>query len=57
MRKTKIAKLIFWIGLVLSLSFLTYFEYSKYNAAVEQQEQGATCTDEEACCSEEGEGC
>lgn len=31
-RKTKITKAIFWIGLLLSIGFLSYFEYSKYQA-------------------------
>ena len=32
-RKIKISKAVFWIGLILSVSFLSYFEYSKYQAA------------------------
>ena len=40
-RKNKIAKFVFWFGLFLSLGFLTYFEYSKY--------QSANNTDEEEC--------
>lgn len=49
------AKIVFWFGLVLSLSFLTYFEYSKYQTAVYQQEQAELVGDEEACCAD-GEG-
>ncbi|MGZ4047033.1 MAG: hypothetical protein ACXVDW_19070 [Bacteroidia bacterium] len=32
-RKTKITKAIFWLGLILSIGFLSYFEYQKYHAA------------------------
>jgi hypothetical protein len=32
-RKTKLTKIIFWLGLVLSIGFLSYFEYQKYQAA------------------------
>ncbi|HEX7414612.1 MAG TPA: hypothetical protein VF411_11265 [Bacteroidia bacterium] len=32
-RKVKLNKAIFWIGLVLSIGFLSYFEYNKYQGA------------------------
>lgn len=32
-RKNKIAKSIFWFGLILSIGFLSYFEYSKYQTS------------------------
>jgi hypothetical protein len=32
-RKTKVTKAIFWFGLILSIGFLSYFEYQKYQAA------------------------
>lgn len=32
-RKVKLTKIIFWLGLVLSIGFLSYFEYQKYQAA------------------------
>lgn len=32
-RKVNINKAVFWIGLILSISFLSYFEISKYQAA------------------------
>ena len=32
-RKINITKAIFWLGLVLSIGFLSYFEYQKYQAA------------------------
>jgi hypothetical protein len=31
--KIKITKAIFWLGLVLSIGFLSYFEFQKYQAA------------------------
>ena len=30
-RKIKLNKIVFWLGLVLSIGFLSYFEYSKFN--------------------------
>ncbi len=56
-RKVKISKAVFWIGLMLSLGFLSYFEYSKYNtaknAALVQTECSDTemtdCSDSTAC--------
>jgi len=33
LRRTKINKAVFWLGLVLSIGFLSYFEYSKYQQA------------------------
>lgn len=58
LRKVKISKAVFWLGLVLSLSFLTYFEYSKYNNAsnvnlAQTECSGNECTPGE--CSEETE--
>lgn len=38
-RKEKISKWIFWIGLVASIFFFTYFEAQKYNANKTQQAQ------------------
>lgn len=32
-RKNRIAKFVFWFGLILSIGFLSYFEYSKYQSA------------------------
>lgn len=49
-RKVKISKAIFWVGLILSLSFLSYFEYSKYNAAASKQTECST-TEPESCSS------
>jgi hypothetical protein len=41
-RKIKITKLIFWLGLVLSIAFLSYFEYQKYQTATAQTECSAS---------------
>src|ERR1035437_2014615 len=43
-RKIKISKAVFWIGLILSVSFLSYFEYSKYKAA---SSSGTECSSTE----------
>lgn len=63
-RKTKITKSIFWIGLILSIGFLSYFEYSKYQAAVNEPicvqsecgiaEETSSCSDTTSC---EGKSC
>ncbi len=51
-RKTKINKFVFWFGLVLSLGFLSYFEYSKYEAATAvEMRQSQMGGGEEECCS------
>ena len=52
-KKAKITKAVFWIGLILSIGFLSYFEYSKYKAAVNQPE----CTPTECSVSEEISSC
>jgi len=54
-RKTKITKAIFWLGLVLSIGFLSYFEYTKYQAATAPQECTTECsapTEETSSCSD-----
>ena len=51
-RKVKISKAVFWIGLTLSIGFLSYFEYSKYQAATIAQECTTECSvPTEECCS------
>lgn len=57
-RKVKISKAVFWIGLLLSLSFLSYFEYSKYSNSsssnlAQTECSGSECTPGE--CSSETE--
>jgi formate hydrogenlyase subunit 3/multisubunit Na+/H+ antiporter MnhD subunit len=53
-RKVKINKAVFWIGLVLSIGFLSYFEISKYRAATAQNTECSTTTEcAPGTCSEE----
>lgn len=63
-RKVKINKAVFWIGLILSIGFLSYFEISKYQAATAANTEcsttecapGECSTDQEettgACCAD-----
>jgi len=62
-RRDKLNKFVFWFGLILSLGFLSYFEYSKYqqntssNVGTSMCEPGAcepgACDEESAVLSEE----
>jgi hypothetical protein len=52
-RKTKITKAVFWIGLILSIGFLSYFEYTKYQIATTTVE----CTQSECGAPEETSSC
>lgn len=52
-RKVKRSKAIFWIGLVLSLSFLSYFEYAKYRSATSTKQ--TECAPISESCSSQGE--
>lgn len=51
-RKLNINKAVFWLGLLLSLGFLSYFELGKYRAA---STLSSECVP--AACSEPAEGC
>lgn len=51
-RKLNINKAVFWLGLLLSIGFLSYFELSKYRAAV-----AITNGYSSEACSEPAEGC
>ncbi|MBL7935346.1 MAG: hypothetical protein JNM51_06020 [Bacteroidia bacterium] len=63
-RKTKITKAVFWIGLILSIGFLSYFEYTKYQAVTNtvecspsecgSLEETYSCSDTTKC---DGESC
>jgi hypothetical protein len=55
-RKTKITKAVFWIGLLLSIVFLSYFEITKYNAAINSKTTECV-SDSEACCSGDSTAC
>jgi hypothetical protein len=55
-RKVKINKAVFWIGLILSIGFLSYFEITKYQAATNAQNASTECSTTECApgeCSEE----
>lgn len=58
-RKVKISKAVFWIGLILSIGFLSYFEYSKYQAATNAEECTTECAipTEECCSGSDSTGC
>jgi hypothetical protein len=52
-RKIKFTKFVFWFGLILSIGFLSYFEYTKYEAATIQEECGTECVaPTEECCAD-----
>ncbi len=55
-RKVKINKSVFWIGLILSIGFLSYFEISKYQANSKAANSQTECSTTECApgsCSEE----
>jgi hypothetical protein len=52
-RKTKITKAVFWIGLILSVGFLSYFEYTKYQVSMSQSD----CTHTECSTTEDISSC
>lgn len=56
-RKTNITKAIFWIGLILSIGFLSYFEYSKYQAANNTEACQTECSKDVSSESSCGETC
>jgi hypothetical protein len=47
-RKIKISKLVFWLGIILSIGFISYFEYSKYNSAVSATYSPVGCSPDAA---------
>lgn len=52
-RKTKINKAVFWIGLILSIGFLSYFEYTKYTQSTAESFQidsSGNVISSEGCC-------
>ncbi|MES2512875.1 MAG: hypothetical protein V4580_01970 [Bacteroidota bacterium] len=52
-RKVKINKAVFWIGLILSIGFLSYFEVSKYQAVIAENTECSTTECVPGSCSEE----
>lgn len=55
-RKIKINKIVFLLGLILSIGFLSYFEYSKYQATNASGECGIECAPG-SCGEEKEESC
>lgn len=52
-KQVKISKFIFWIGLVASIGFFSYFEYQNYKLnTTETQTECCEGGEEEECCSE-----
>jgi hypothetical protein len=43
-RKVKINKAVFWTGLILSIGFLSYFEVTKYRAAIHAVKAASECS-------------
>lgn len=52
-KQEKISKMIFWVGLIASLVFFTYFEVQKHQNSIQKVSIESS---EEACCAE-GESC
>jgi len=44
LRRARLAKATFWIGLVLSIGFLSYFEYTKYQSNKAAEACGTGCS-------------
>lgn len=53
-RKVRFSKSIFWVGLIASILFLTYFEYQKYQSNVAAATNASSCSPDAAgdCCPE-----
>lgn len=54
-RKIKFTKAIFWIGLILSIGFFSYFEYNKYQSATKENTECSTTECKPGECSSETE--
>jgi hypothetical protein len=53
-RKVKLSKWIFWIGLIASIIFLSYFEYQKYQTNMASvNTQSCVSGENTNCCSDE----
>jgi hypothetical protein len=52
-KQLKTSKYIFWIGLLASIIFLSYFEYQNYKLNSTKAQTDCFEGDEEECCSEE----
>lgn len=53
-RKVRLSKSIFWVGLIASILFLTYFEYQKYQSNVAAASNASSCSPDAGsdCCPE-----
>lgn len=53
-RKVRLSKSIFWVGLIASIFFLTYFEFQKYQTNVATASSASSCSADAAgdCCPE-----
>lgn len=53
-RKVRLSKSIFWVGLIASIIFITYFEYQKYQNNVTAAVNVSSCSPSAAsdCCPE-----
>lgn len=51
-RKAKVSKSIFWVGLIASVLFLSYFEYQKYQANVSAANGCGQTNEASACCDD-----
>jgi hypothetical protein len=51
-RKVRLSKSIFWVGLIGSVLFLTYFEYQKYQSNVDAATSTSSCSPDAGsdCC-------
>ena len=53
-KQLKISKYIFWIGLLASIIFFSYFEYQNYKTNIEKAKtECCDISEEEECCSSE----
>lgn len=54
-RKVRLSKSIFWVGLIASVFFLTYFEYQKYQSNVAAATSASSCSPDAAgdCCPDD----
>ena len=52
-KQLKTSKYIFWIGLLASIVFFSYFEYQNYKLNSTEAQTDCCEGDEEECCSEE----
>lgn len=54
-RKARVTKIVFWLGLILSIGFLSYFEYQKYQSAASPTECSTSECAPGQCSTDTGE--